>query len=804
MIDLDRVLFCPVRHHSPRSSAVLRALLDQARPRLVLVEGPADATTLIPLLLDPDTVPPVALLGYRTDGEISSAFWPFATYSPEYVALRWAHENGVEVRFIDIPAGVSLSEDARALREGAGGGPAGLEAEGERTCCGPAGPETKGPMLAGFEAAEPTSEEQGAGSNLFEACAEGVGLRSFEELWESHLEAPAYTPDEFRAVVVAFAHLARSLRPRAIDRARDAFMLRQIEAALGEGEGPVAVVAGAAHVAAFVAGEVDPALEVELPAPVESALTIIPFSFTRLSEQAGYGAGNRAPRFFQRAFEHGCDFERAALEMLLELGAELRLCDHAASLADALEAFRLARALATVRGKTSAGLDELFEAAAATFGRGDRAAIEAALTRVVVGSQVGRVSPKAGQGSLQREFWRTLRRFGLPEGDLPRQVLLHLTRDDESEASSFLQRLRVAGVPYAQFLGLTRVARGLPSAGAASRVLPVAGGVEALRRASEAWEAQWTPATEAVLVERVVLGDSLEAVCTRLLCDRAAAATSTGEAAECVLDAALAGCVGAAGRTLERCERLAAGDEDVASLAHGCAVLSCLLRYGGGRLEALGARGAVGPLCVHWFRRAVLRLPAAATCDDAAAGALRGAMRALHDVALTQPSVDPELWWDALADLASDFVGHASLAGFALGLAHLVERVDDAGVAAAFALRLGHDAARSPARAAAYVAGFLEVNPRAIVRSRVVIAALDRFLAALDAEAFRALLPALRKAFARLGPAERRLLLEGVFEARRIDPSPEARAAVRVGEREALAALGSVMDDALNELDDLL
>jgi hypothetical protein len=96
------------------------------------------------------------------------------------------------------------------------------------------------------------------------------------------------------------------------------------------------------------------------------------------------------------------------------------------------------------------------------------------------------------------------------------------------------------------------------------------------------------------------------------------------------------------------------------------------------------------------------------------------------------------------------------------------------------------------------------VNPRAIVRSRVVIAALDRFLAALDAEAFRALLPALRKAFARLGPAERRLLLEGVFEARRIDPSPEARAAVRVGEREALAALGRVMDDALNELDDLL
>jgi uncharacterized protein DUF5682 len=783
MNDLDRVLFCPVRHHSPRSSAVVRALLDRARPKLVLVEGPCDAGGLVPLLLDPETVPPVALLGYRTDGEIASAFWPFAAYSPEYVALRWARENGAEARFIDVPVGVSLSDDARVLREGRAG-PAGLEAEASRA-----------------EASR--AEGEGPAQSVFEACAEGAGLRSFEELWEAHLEAPAYEPDEFRGLVVEFAHLVRAHASRAIDRARDAFMLRTIGEALREANvsgGEAAVVAGAAHVAAFASGEVDPGLEALLPPPVESALTVIPFSFTRLSEQAGYGAGNRAPRFFQRAFERGCDFERAALEALLELSAELRLGGHSASIADALEAFRLARSLAALRGKTSPGVDELFEASAATFGRGDRAAIEGALAQVVTGSQVGRVTRKAGQGSLQREFWRSVRRFGLPEGDAPRQVLLHLTQDAEVEASVFLQRLRVAGVPYAHFLGLTRVARGYAPAAAKA---PAAGGVEALRRATEAWEAQWTPATEAVLVERVVLGDSLEAVCARLLCDRAAAARTTGEAAECVLDAALAGCVEAAGRTLDRCERLAAGDEDVPSLAHGCAVLSCLLRYGGWRLEALGAQAAIGPLCVHWFRRAVLRLPAAASCDNDAAAGLRTAMRALHDVALTQPSVDPDLWWEALAALADDFGGHASLAGFALGLLHLVDRATDAAVADAFARRLGPGAAGGPSAVAAYVAGFLEVNPQALARSRAVVAALDGFFASLDADAFRSLLPALRKAFARLGPAERRLLLEGVFDARGLAPTPEARAAAVAGEREALDALGGQLDRALQDLDDL-
>lgn len=799
MIDLDRVLFCPVRHHSPRSSAVVRSLLERARPKIVLIEGPSDANELIPLLLDAETEPPVALLGYRTDGEVASAFWPFAAYSPEYVALRWALENGAEARFIDAPSNMSLGDEARAMRAPRGGrsGEAGGAAGGREREEGTAG----GREGEGAECECEGAEEEGRGASAFEACAEGAGVRTFEELWEAHLEAPAYEPEQFREVVVEFAHLVRATHPREIDRARDAYMLRQIGEALRGAGGEVAVVAGAAHVAAMVAGEVDLGLEAKLPKPVASALTVIPFSFTRLSEQTGYGAGNRAPRFFQRAFERGCDFERASLETMLELAAELRLGGHSASLADALEAFRLAKTLSSLRGKTAAGLDELFEASTATFGRGDRAAIEGALTRIVVGSQVGRVTQKAGQGSLQREFWRELRRLGLPEGDVPRQVLLHLTQGHEVEASVFLQRLRVAGVPYAHFLGLTRVARGY-NPGAAKA--PVAGGVEALRRATEAWEAQWTPATESVLVERVVLGDSLESVCTRLLCDRAAAALTTGEAAECVLDASLAGCVEAAGRTLDRCERLASGDEDVASLAHGCAVLSCLLRYGGFRLEALSTRSAIAPLCVHWFRRAVLRLPASASCDNDAAAKLREAMRALHDVALTQPSVDPDLWWEALEVLAGDFACHASLAGFALGLLHLVDRVSDDEVARAFALRLAPGGGGGPLRAAAFVAGFLEVNAQAIVRSRPVVAALDGFFSSLEPVAFRDLLPVLRRAFVRLREAERRLLLEGVFAVRGLTPSPEARAAVSASEQEALAALGGQLDQALDALDDLL
>ena len=45
-------------------------------PKVVFVEGPSDATHLLEALVDPKTVPPVAILGYRTDGDAVDADVP--------------------------------------------------------------------------------------------------------------------------------------------------------------------------------------------------------------------------------------------------------------------------------------------------------------------------------------------------------------------------------------------------------------------------------------------------------------------------------------------------------------------------------------------------------------------------------------------------------------------------------------------------------------------------------------------------------------------------------------------------------
>ncbi len=65
-----------IRHHGPGSARSLRAALDAFEPDVVLLEGPADADPLVPLVADEAMAPPVALLAYVADDPRTAAFWP--------------------------------------------------------------------------------------------------------------------------------------------------------------------------------------------------------------------------------------------------------------------------------------------------------------------------------------------------------------------------------------------------------------------------------------------------------------------------------------------------------------------------------------------------------------------------------------------------------------------------------------------------------------------------------------------------------------------------------------------------------
>src|SRR5207244_2355625 len=114
-----------VRHHGPGSARAVRRALAAYQPEVVLIEGPPEADPLVPLAGDEDMRAPVALLAYpaaAADPRRRAAFWPFAEFSPEWQALRWAVAHEVPVQFIDLPAAVQLAtEDPPRRREPAPG-----------------------------------------------------------------------------------------------------------------------------------------------------------------------------------------------------------------------------------------------------------------------------------------------------------------------------------------------------------------------------------------------------------------------------------------------------------------------------------------------------------------------------------------------------------------------------------------------------------------------------------------------------------------------------------------------------------
>src|SRR6516164_9397550 len=112
----ERVHILGIRHHGPGSAALLRKALDVLDPACVLVEGPPEGDELIQYIADPDLKPPVAMLLHAADETNLASFMPFAEFSPEWQALRWALEHKRPVRFMDMPAAISLALQ-KAARE---------------------------------------------------------------------------------------------------------------------------------------------------------------------------------------------------------------------------------------------------------------------------------------------------------------------------------------------------------------------------------------------------------------------------------------------------------------------------------------------------------------------------------------------------------------------------------------------------------------------------------------------------------------------------------------------------------------
>ncbi|MYS89372.1 MULTISPECIES: DUF5682 family protein [Streptomyces] len=731
-------LLLGVRHHGPGSARAVRAALAEARPRVVLIEGPPEADALIPLAADEEMRPPVALLAHAVDEPGRSAFWPLAEFSPEWVAIRWALEHDVPARFIDLPATHTL---AWGRQEGEAG------AEGES----PLDAETADSEDDSGPGAGPGPEPGPADVRIdpLGVLAEAAGYDDPERWWEDVVEhrgvgkGDALAP--FTVLEEAMGALRETYGSGGHDRdlVREAYMRLQVRAAQRDFEDGVAVVCGAWHVPALrrkTTVAADKALLKGLP-KVKTDMTWVPWTHRRLSRVSGYGAGIDSPGWYGHLFSAP---DRPVERWMTKVAGLLRAEDRLVSSAHVIEAVRLAETLAAMRGRPLPGLSETTDAVRAVMCEGSDVPLALVQDRLVVGDVLGEVPSTAPAVPLQRDLARLQRRLRLKPEALERELELDLRKETDAARSRLLHRLRLLGVAW-----------GEP---AASR-----GSTGTFR---ETWRLRWEPELSVRVAEAGVWGTTvLSAATAKAEADAVTAqglADVTALAERCLL-AELPEALPTVMRILA--DRAALGT-DVGQLARALPALVRSLRYG----DVRGTdTGALGEVAAGLAERVFVGLPPACAALDADGAeemrrhvdAVHGAVGLLGDAPAAGQGHLRARWQSVLRVLCGRDTVPGVIRGRAVRLL-----LDDGELAqddAARLMGLVLSPGTPPADAAAWIEGFVgggSGGGMLLVHDERLLGLVDAWLTGVPAEAFTDVLPLLRRTFSAYEPGVRRTLGE--------------------------------------------
>jgi Family of unknown function (DUF5682) len=721
-----------IRHHGPGSARSLVAALMDYQPDAVLIEGPADADPLLGWVLADDMTPPLALLGYAADRPQTAAFWPYAVFSPEWQAMRYALQHGVEVAFCDLPAAAVLSRWPRQVTPG--------EADDDREPT-PEEEPTEGLRTISLQQHDPLA-----------VLAHAAGYDDPERWWDDLVESRLDSSSPFPLITDAMAELRMIMgqdgRYAEREARREAYMRQQIRAALKRGRERVAVVCGAWHA---------PLLRWPLP-PASSdvrtlrgmprrkiILTWVPWTHQRLASATGYGAGVASPGWYRHLWIAP---DRPIVRWLTKVAQALRTRDLPVSSAHVIEAVRLAETLASLRGRPLAGLTEVTEATRAVLCDGDELAVRYITDHLVVGQALGSVNQGVPTVPLEADLVRTCRTLRVRREAQIRFHDLDLRRPIDQARSRLFHRLRLLGLGW---------------------IVPAESGVQSQGTFRETWQSRWEPEYSVAIVEASVWGTTVESAATERV-QKIINEGSLVELTQAVERCLLAGLPRALDGLLATLADKAALDADVVHLMDALPALARAQRYGDVRQTDTSALGKVSEVLVvricAGLPKAVASLDAtnAATMrrriDDvhAAIGLLAESAKHAQDwTDGTRPEVGSR-WLDTLATMIDRTDVHGLLLGRIVRLLLDADRLSDVPVRLARALSAGVPAADK----AAWVDGFFSDGALLLVHDAELRRLLDEWVSQLDEAQFVDMLPLLRRTFGTFAPAERQAIAERI------------------------------------------
>lgn len=577
---MNNIKFFGVRHLSPTSADNLVKYMNKLQPKVVLIEGPSDATELIKSVVQDNVLFPIAMLGYTNDMPVRSVLYPFAEYSPEYQAMLWAHKNNAKCEFIDLPTSVTTTRESDK------------------------------------EIVEAKIDYYNDLHHAYEYLAKSFGERNYDAFWESNFEQI----EDLDEYIEKMSLVSTSMRELFEDKEaevlkdnyeynikRERYMVRNIERFINEGyqETDILVVCGAYHLKGLKLVEPMSDQEFNDIPKRDTSTTLMPYSFYRLSSQSGYGAGNIAPAYYQMLWEHRLNNKLYEVPTLYttKLVSDLRQKGFVTSTASAIETVNLAKTLASFKNHKYPTYEDIKDSAVTCVGGGNLSVIADSLVNLNVGTKVGYLSEGVSKTSIQSDFNRILKDLNIEKYKTLIPELLQLDLRENINVKSkekaymdlnrsiFFNKLEFLKIDFAKRINLSID--------------------EAVWK--EVWELSWTPEIEIQVVETILKGETIDSAVAFSIKEVLDRDIDINEVANIIKVAYNCNLLEVVKDTLVRLDELFIENDNFTDVCNTCITISDVIKYRD--LRNIDTNQCID-IFIKLYNRSVLLLNNSANCDD--------------------------------------------------------------------------------------------------------------------------------------------------------------------------------------------